>query len=308
MKRNNFETRKKLQTLPHETAFRRARRFSELKPSKLVWDQWLAGLIDADGYLGKNKQGQLTCEITTDVSDEPMLREVQRVLGGSVKPRAGSASVRWRTARRVSMLDLCHRINGLVRYDVRQIQFKMACDHLNLPLLPYEDLQLYSGYMAGLWDGDGCITMGVSKSSPARSVYPGKYGKMIRLLYSRGHHQLSIHVDSGHLSLLQTCQRALGFGRIISKNPSPDLKQRRPNLHYRLYWRSIQDVGLWRGYLRKTKAGRSAKHRRLLLLERYFKLKSQGAHLAPENSVLWKGWRNFCHSWYDIKQNDLNSG
>ena len=172
-------------------------------------------------------------------------------------------------------------------------------------IIPPVTLCKNSGYVAGLWDGNGSITIGVSKSSASNSVLPHIYGKMIRLIYSRGHHQLSIHIDSSEKALLDSCKSVLNHGSIISKNPYDNPKHRGTGCngrcpHYRFYWTSFDDVNRWKVYLEKTKAGRSVKHRRLRLVHRYFKLKAQKAHLAEETSALWKRWRDFCHAWYNI--------
>jgi hypothetical protein len=271
-----------------------------------IWNQWLAGFIDADGTLLINKHGLSCCEITTDVYDEPMLREIQNRLGGSVKSRAGSASVRWRLTHRDGMIDLCNRINGHVRLNIRRKQLECVCALLNIHYTPPMNLATDSGYMAGLFDGDGSVTIAVSKTSAARSILPGRFGKITRLCYSRGHHQLSVHIDSSDRNLLESCQTALGIGKIITKAPSLDPAQRRrPNTHYRWYWGRYEHVCAWQAYLRRVKAGRSVKHRRLLMTERYFELKSQKCHIAVENSAMFKRWSQFCHSWFNA---NLNSG
>ncbi len=265
-----------------------------------VWNEWLAGLVDADGCFLISKAGQLSCEVTAHCDDEPMLREIQKTLGGSVKSRAGSKSVRWRLTHKVGMRDLCTRVNGLIRFNIRLKQFEKVCACLNLTCLPPAKLCKNSGYIAGLWDGDGSITLSVQKSSPSHSVLPKDYGKMTRLIYSRGHHQLTITIDSSDKTLLESCKTALNLGSIITKNPSADPKHRHLNVHYRLYWRGFDEINLWKLYLRNVKAGRSVKHRRTFLVYKYFELKAQKAHLAEEDSALWKRWRNFCRLWYNI--------
>lgn len=268
-----------------------------------VWDQWLAGFIDANGYLEILKQGTSTCEITTDVNNEPMLREIQNRLGGSVKYRAGGASVRWRLTDRKGMTNLCKRINGHVRYDRRRKQFIQVCALLDIVCLPPVELTPDSGYIAGLFDGDGSVTISVHKASAEHSILPGRYGKAVRLSYSRGNHQLSVHIDSTDRDLLELCHNTLALGSVITKQPSSDQKRRRPNIHYRWYMRSYADVCLIHAYFRRTNIGpRSVKHKRLLLMEQYFKLKDEGCHLAYPLSAMFKRWSTFCHRWFGISQ------
>ena len=267
-----------------------------------IWNQWLAGFVDGDGCFLVSKAGQLSCEITTSLDDEPMLREIQKILGGSVRLRSGTRSVRWRLTHKEGMRDLCERVNGHIRLNIRMKQFEKVCALLNITCIPPMELCENSGYIAGLWDADGSITIGVSKSSASHSILPKTHGKITRLIYSRGHDQLSIVIDSSDKTLLNSCKTALSLGSIITKTASDDPKQRRPNVHYRFYWRSFDDVYRWKAYLRNTKVGCSVKHRRTSLVDVYFELKARKAHLAQENSVLWKRWRDFCHAWFTVSK------
>jgi hypothetical protein len=42
---------------------------------------------------------------------------------------------------------------------------------------------------------------------------------------------------------------------------------------------------------------KSAKHFRFLLLPKYLELRSLKAHLAPENTILGKAWKEFLDKW-----------
>jgi hypothetical protein len=59
------------------------------------WNQWLAGLIDADGYLTIQKNNVAVCEITMSYDDEPLLEKIKNVLGGNIRPRNGYRAVRY---------------------------------------------------------------------------------------------------------------------------------------------------------------------------------------------------------------------
>lgn len=274
--------------------------YLEYQMSTRGWNQWLAGFIDADGALLINKRGLSCCEITTHVDNTPILREIQTRCGGSVKARAGNASVRWRLTNRDEMINLCNRINGHIRLGSRRKQLERVCALLNLIYQPPVNLTIDSGYMAGLFDGDGSVTIMVNKTSAARSILPGIYGKIMRLCYSRNHHQISVHIDSVDRNLLESCRQTLHIGKIIRKSDSADTAQRRLNVHYRWYWSSHDHVCAWQAYLTRVKAchHRSVKHRRLLLVEQYFELISQQCHYASENSTMFQRWSKFCHNWY----------
>ena len=83
------------------------------------FNQWLAGLIDGDGSLLISKKGYPSCEITVHLTDEKMLRVIQKQLGGSIKPRTGVQAVRWRLHNREGVLNLINRINGEIRNSSR---------------------------------------------------------------------------------------------------------------------------------------------------------------------------------------------
>lgn len=91
----------------------------KMKNKDLNFNQWLAGLIDGDGYLYVTKEGYSGCEITVALEDEKMLRIIQNKLGGSVKPRSGCKAVRYRLQNKPGMIELINRINGLIRNTVR---------------------------------------------------------------------------------------------------------------------------------------------------------------------------------------------
>jgi hypothetical protein len=78
----------------------------------IKFNQWLAGLIDGDGYLLVTKDGNTGCEITVGLEDERMLRIIQNKMGGNIKLRSGAKSVRYRLHNKIGMLDLINRING----------------------------------------------------------------------------------------------------------------------------------------------------------------------------------------------------
>ena len=59
------------------------------------WNQWFAGLVDADGCLLISPKGYTSLEITMSIQDKRALLQIQQKLGGSVKLRSGSKA--WRS-------------------------------------------------------------------------------------------------------------------------------------------------------------------------------------------------------------------
>ncbi len=91
--------------------------FSIIKNDK-SWNQWLAGLIDGDGCLLISKLGYTSCEITMDLKDEYALLQIKQKLGGSIKLRSGSKSIRYRLHHKSGMIELISRINGHIHHSV----------------------------------------------------------------------------------------------------------------------------------------------------------------------------------------------
>ena len=58
--------------------------------SLLKFNEWLAGLIDGDGYFILTKKGYASLEISMNISDKSALYEVKHKQGGSIKPVAGA--------------------------------------------------------------------------------------------------------------------------------------------------------------------------------------------------------------------------
>ena len=70
---------------------------------------WLAGFIDGDGCFLISRSNYGALEITVATPDLPLLRHVQQVYGGSIKPRAGGTSIRYRLHNRPNFAPLSWR-------------------------------------------------------------------------------------------------------------------------------------------------------------------------------------------------------
>ena len=268
------------------------------KQSTTEWNQWLAGLIDGDGYFYVDTKNIARCEITVGIDDEYMLQKIKNKIPASLKLRAGAKAVRLRISSQESMKKLIERVNGEIRYEVRQKQFQIVCKHFDITYLePKKDsLNFDNAYLAGLFDSDGTVTICVSKTSQENSQIKGETGKMIRLQNARGYHQLTIKITSKNREFLQLLTDAYGFGVIYSQKASP--KKKHPNPLYHWTCGNRNDIDQFLNYLNKTKIY-SVRKKRLLLLPQYFELKSKKAHLAGEDQKsLRKMWCLFCKKWF----------
>ena len=119
------------------------------------WNQWLAGVIDGDGYLAIQKNKVAICEITMPLSDEFLLAQIKQKLGGHIRPRSGAKAVRYRLAHKAGLIELIHRINGSIRNSIRIPQLQKLCENFDIAFEPASKLTIQNGYMAGFFDADG---------------------------------------------------------------------------------------------------------------------------------------------------------
>ena len=253
------------------------------------WNQWLAGLIDGDGYLTIKKNNVAVCEITMSIGDEPLLEKIKQVLGGNIRPRNGYRAVRYRLSHQQGMRELINRINGHIRNNVRVTQFKKVCTHFDIEWIHTLSLTNTNAYTAGFFDADGSIYISVLKSSSENSTLVGINGKIKRLAESGAYHQLGIEISNKYKENLIIFQKAFGFGSIREINNGKK--------EYYIYKIPLANIKDFQEYIRKFPL-HSVKKKRFLILKEYFYLKNIKAHLAKKNTVKNKRWVKFCQKWY----------
>lgn len=253
------------------------------------WNQWLAGLIDGDGYLTIQKNNVAVCEITMALDNEPLLEKIKHVLGGNIRSRNGYRAVRYRLGHQAGIKDLINRINGHIRNTVRVSQFQKICNYFDIEWIPAPSLTNKDGYIAGFFDADGSIYISVLKSSSENSILVGKNGKIKRLADSRGYHQLGIEISNKYKENLIIFEKAFGFGNIRVINNGKK--------HYYIYKVPLANIQDFQEYIREFPL-HSTKKKKFFILKEYFYLKSINAHLAKKNTVQNERWVKFCKKWY----------
>jgi NADH:ubiquinone oxidoreductase subunit 4 (subunit M) len=194
-----------------------SRYYSTSKKKRIVnekrYNEWLAGLIDGDGYFYSNKSGSSGLEITMDLRDEHCLYLVKNRFGGSVKLRSGVSAVRYRLHNKEGLSDL-----------------------INSKPLEYDD-----GWLSGFFDSDGSIylyasgttdnvrlTISISQKNkllldPLMELYGGTIHSHSK---SGGAFKWSINNKEAILSLLNN---------YFHNNPSRSYKMNRLNLIPKVY-------------------------------------------------------------------------
>jgi len=97
------------------------------KDKELSFNQWLAGLIDGDGYFLLTKKGYSSCEITMDARDAKALYEIKHKYGGTVKLISGASAVRYKLRHKKGLILLINDVNGLIRNPARLLQMNKLC-------------------------------------------------------------------------------------------------------------------------------------------------------------------------------------
>ncbi len=100
----------------------------------LAFKEWLAGLIDGDGYFLLSKNGYNSCEITMDARDKKVLYLIQHMYGGTVKQISNALAFKYKLRNRAGLIELINDVNGLIRNPTRLLQMNKLCVKFNIEL------------------------------------------------------------------------------------------------------------------------------------------------------------------------------
>jgi hypothetical protein len=262
------------------------------------WNEWFAGLTDGDGCFYINKETlSISFELTTHITDNRLLTNIKNTLkAGSVKPRSNSLSARYRVKSKEAIIDIVHRLNGKLYNKARLEQFSNVCKILEIQQLNSDSvLDKKNAYLAGLIDSDGTITISVSHSSYENSQKSGVEGRILRVINSKAHNQLSLKVTSIYKDNLEMIKNSYDVGKIYEEKASKKQKSSKPKYHWTI--KSYTDFVLLYEYL-KTFPLKSVKMHRIRLCFIYFKYKTLKYHLSPPGTIEYKLWEKFCRLWY----------
>ena len=123
----------------------------------LAFREWLAGLIDGDGYFLLSKNGYNSCEITMDARDKKVLYLIQHRYGGSVKQISNAYAFKYKLRNKAGLIALINDINGLIRNPTRLLQMNKLCIKFNLELKYTGNITFNNGWFSGFIDSDGSI-------------------------------------------------------------------------------------------------------------------------------------------------------
>jgi hypothetical protein len=137
-------------------------RVASFNKKVFCFNQWLAGLIDGDGYFGVSRSngtnaGHVSCEITVHSDEVQALYKIQKKCGGKVHQRVGVNAYRWRIHSVAGMRNLIERVNGHILLLKRYKQMERVCDILQITSKPAPSVSQNSSWLVGFFDAEGHI-------------------------------------------------------------------------------------------------------------------------------------------------------
>ena len=149
---------------------RRKRSSETLCNESCQFNQWLAGLIEADGGFYISKKGYVSCEITMNQTEVQTLYYIKSKIGGSVSPIKNKKAFRWRLHKKKPLVQLCHHVNGHIRTEKTQKQFVSVCLLYNIQFKNPSQLCLENAWFAGFFCGDGSFSLNRANFSATISL------------------------------------------------------------------------------------------------------------------------------------------
>ena len=239
---------------------------NEIKVSNDKFNQWLAGLIDGDGYFSISQNKYTSCEITLELRDEKTLKQIQNKFGGSIKLRAGVKAIRYRLHNKEGIIKLVNAVNGNIRNTKRLVQFNKVCNLLNISFINPIILTNNNAWFSGFFDADGTINYSFKNNVP----------------------QLTISVTNKYLQDVQEYKNILGGNIYFDKSQ---------NGYYK--W-SIQSKDIVLNFINdyiKINPSRTLKINKLYLSKEFYNLKELKDYNKYSYSIQYKAWLNFENKW-----------
>jgi len=140
--------------LPDNNKFKSSN-FSD--PDTNPFFEWLAGVIDGDGYFHLSKKGSARLNITMDSRDKQALFEIKHRLGGSIYNIANANALKYQLSHKKGLINLINGVNGLIRNPTRMLQMNKLCMKYGIKLQYPKPLTFNNGWFSGFIDSDGSI-------------------------------------------------------------------------------------------------------------------------------------------------------
>lgn len=229
------------------------------------FNEWLAGLIDGDGYFGITQKKYPNCEITVALEDEKALLQIKQKFGGSIKLRSGAKAVRYRLHHKEGLIKLVNAINGNIRHSKRLVQLHNICSLLDISVIEPIKLTNNNSWFSGFFDADGTIGIFFKNNRP----------------------QLTISVTNKYLQDISPYKEIFGGNIYFDKSQ---------NGYYKWMIQSESDVLNFVYYILKHPS-RTVKFKRIMLCKLYYELIKIKAYKFSKNTNNYKSWERFINKW-----------
>jgi len=123
--------------------------------------EWLAGLIDGDGYFNLSKKGIARFNVVMDIRDKAALTYIQQKLGGSIYNISNAKALKYQLTSKKNLINLINNINGLIRNPTRLLQMNKLCNKYNIALIYPKPLSFNNGWLSGFIDSDGSVYVNI---------------------------------------------------------------------------------------------------------------------------------------------------
>ena len=230
------------------------------------FNQWLAGLIDGDGYFGIAKDKYSSLEITVHLNDEKILKQIQNKFGGSIKVRSGVNAIRYRLSNKLGIIKLVNAVNGNIRNTKRLVQFNKVCILLNIKFINPIKLTINNSWFSGFIDSDGTINYSIKNGYP----------------------QINISVTNKYLQDIEHFKNLFNLG-----NNYFDKSQ---NGYNKWSIQSEKDIMYFINNYFNNNPLKSTKYNKIILIKEFFKLKHLKAYNS-NNKLLYNSWLKFENKW-----------
>jgi len=224
--------------------------------------EWLAGLIDGDGCFQLSKKGYASLEITMETRDKHCVYLIKQKYGGSVKLKSDVNWLRYRLHHKQGILLAVNAVNGLIRNPARIIQLGKICAKYDIGLKYPEALKYDSGWFSGFFDSDG-------------SIYLNLLSSQVFITASQKNKFLLDNLVSLYGGTIYPMVKVGAFKWTVFRK---------------------DEITKLLAYF-EVNPSRSAKHKRLKLMENYYELRKLKAHIASSDSLLGKNWKRFLKNW-----------
>jgi hypothetical protein len=227
--------------------------------------EWLAGLIDGDGYFWLRKINRLSSlVITLDIRDIQTAQMIKDRIGGNLNILRGNKAVRFKLHKYDAIVSLVNNINGLIRTPNRIEQLKLVCLNYGIEYKDPIKLEFNNAWFSGFFDSDGHVS------------------------YNKAHGSVNICITQKNEKLLLELA-SIYNGKVYNHHKKSN--------NYRFIISNKSNVlTILNDYFNKYPS-RSMKQNRLMLIKKYYELRIMKCHLAPKGSSLHNAWVEFNQNW-----------